>query len=187
MSSMFRTLLASTGLAAVAAAPAAAAGAEDAPVVGPNALTEAQMETMLTAAKAEGVTAGATAERERTATVFASDAGKANMTMAAWMLSSSPSASAESIVTQLGSMPKGAAPAAAVEPPAGGAAPDAPKPPLTADLSGTPAVDLGAEHQDGDRAGEAATKAETTKYIDSAIEAAAITAGGRAVAKPNAN
>ena len=57
---------------------------------------------------ADQFAAGCKAERDRTTAVLGSDAGKANMTMAAWMLSSSPNASADEIVAQLKTMPVGA-------------------------------------------------------------------------------
>lgn len=132
--SLFATMMAKTGLTGVAAqtpsasapaptptviVPPTGASTEDAPA--PTGLTEAQIEPMLVAAKAdgnaEGMLAGATAERTRTSAVFASEAGQANMPMAAWMLENNPDASAETIVAKLGTMPK-AGPAAAVEPPA---------------------------------------------------------------------
>ena len=54
---------------------------------------------------ADQFAAGRKAERERTAAVLGSDAGKANPAMAGWMLSSSPDASADAIVAQLKTMP----------------------------------------------------------------------------------
>lgn len=82
-----------------AAAAAAAAGVEAAAEVPVVALADAQ------AVAGEQFQAGMKAERERTTAVLSSDDGKANPTMAAWMLSSSPNATAESIITQLAAMP----------------------------------------------------------------------------------
>ena len=104
-----------------------------------SALTEAQIEAGLQAAKAEGhaegLAAGAKAERERTAAVFASEEGKANMSMAAWMLGASPTATAEQIVAQLKDCPVQAAAAPAV--PAAGHAERA-----QGQLAAAPKVDL---------------------------------------------
>jgi hypothetical protein len=134
--SLFQKLVGSTGLTTVASsaapAPAGGEGGADAPQSG---LAEAQIEPMLQAAKAEGVVegtaAGATAERERTAAVFASEEGKANMTMAAWMLAANPTATSESIIGQLKTLPVQAA-----------AAPTAPTAKVEKPLAETPKVDL---------------------------------------------
>lgn len=167
--SMFARMMGSAAAPAVAAtgapivAPAAPA-APAAPVAGADTsgggaaggLTEAQVEPMLVAAKAEGnqegLIAGATAERERTAAVFASEGGQANMPMAAWMLESSPNASADSIIGKLATMPKGSTVAST-------AAPAAPAP-LTTPLASTPAADLGTPAAANDGTGTAAASAD---------------------------
>lgn len=142
--SLFAKLMGNTALSA--AAPALAATSQDAPKAetaegdAPVALTQDRIETALQAAKAEGViegqAAGAKAERERSAAVFASDEGKANMTMAAWMLGANPTATADSIVAQLKTMPAAAAPANADA----GGTPSTP--PLKQQLAATPLIDL---------------------------------------------
>lgn len=57
--------------------------------------------------------AGRQQERARTAAVLGSEAGQANMAMAAWMLENNPDATAQAINTRLGTMPAGASTAAA--------------------------------------------------------------------------
>lgn len=89
------------------AAPADNAGADAA--VGVVTLADAN------AHAADQYAAGRKAERERTAAVLGSDIGKANPSMAAWMLSTSPDAGADAIIAQLGTLP-GAAPAASTAP-----------------------------------------------------------------------
>ncbi|MBX9814072.1 MAG: hypothetical protein K2X76_05160 [Sphingomonas sp.] len=148
--SLFQKLM---GTAAVtttgAAAPTApAAPAAPAPTAseqpGAPALTEDRIEAALQAAKAEGhaegVAAGAQAERERAAAVFASEEGKANMTMAAWMLGAAPTATADQIVAQLKAAPAPAPAAAAPAAPA----PAAQASQLQQQLATTPRVDLNA-------------------------------------------
>lgn len=73
-----------------------------------------------TAHGTEQFAAGRKAERERTAAVFGSDIGKANPSMAAWLLSTGADASAEAIITQLTGMPGASAAAPAPAPAAGG-------------------------------------------------------------------
>lgn len=109
--SLFAKLLGSTAAPAAVTPPSgAASGAES----GATELTAERVEAALQQAHAEGVTEGAQAERDRSAAVFASAEGKANMTMAAWMLGANPAASADSIIAQLKTMPaQAAAPAAA--------------------------------------------------------------------------
>jgi hypothetical protein len=162
--SMFARMMGSAAAPAVAAtgAPIVAPAAPVAPAAtgndpaAPAGLTEAQIEPMLVAAKAEGnaegLVTGATAERERTAAVFASEGGQANMPMAAWMLESSPNASAESIIGKLATMPKGS-------PVASTTAPAAPAP-LTTPLAQTPAADLGTPAAANDGTGQAAPSAD---------------------------
>lgn len=132
--SLFARLMGSTATTPgveAAAPPAPGASSGDA---APGQITEQQIETGLQAARAEGVSegeqAGAATERARTSTVFASDEGKANMTMAAWMLSANPTASADSIIAQLKTLPAQASTA----PPAAGA--------VTRPLADTPKIDL---------------------------------------------
>lgn len=126
------------------ATPAPAASTEQPAGEG---LTEAQVEPMLQAAKAEGVTegtqAGADAERARTAAVFGSTEGQANMPMAAWMLESSPNASADSIIAKLATMPKATTVASTTEP-------AAPVGKVTTPLAETPKADLGNASQSTD-------------------------------------
>lgn len=141
--SFFTRFMSGSAARAIAAGdtpPRAAAGEDDGQADAPLATADeidAGLAAAFEAGKTEGNTAGAiagaTAERERTAAVFTSDAGKANMAMAAWMLSSSPAATSESIIGQLAQMPQGAAPAAA----AAAAAP------ITTPLAHTPKIDLG--------------------------------------------
>lgn len=144
---MFARMMASTGLGAPKPMGSATAGAPAGTTVAPapdsatdasDGLTETQVEPMLVAAKAEGhaegVTAGATAERERTSAVFASEAGQANMPMAAWMLESSPNASADAIIGKLATMPKATVATTAAPAPAAT---------VTTPLASTPKPDLG--------------------------------------------
>lgn len=158
--SLFRTLLGATALTAAAppsggtGASQPPAGTEPAPEGG--ALTEERIEAALQSAQqsghAEGVSVGAKAERERTAAVLGSAEGKANMAMAAWMLASSPDATAESIIAQLKTCPAQAA------------AP-APKPSaLTTPLAETPTVDL-----TGGNAAEAAIDGAAPEIDSAAI------------------
>ncbi len=107
--SLFAKLLGSTAAPAAVTPPSGVApGAE----AGAIELSADRVEAALQSAKAEGVAEGAQAERERSAAVFASTEGKANMTMAAWMLGANPAASADSIIAQLKTMPAQAATAA---------------------------------------------------------------------------
>lgn len=137
--SLFNKLLGSTALTTAAAAPAAqGSGAEQQPggAAAPSAeLSEERVEAALQAARAEGraegLEAGAQQERDRTAAVFATAEGKANMGMAAWMLGANPTATADAISAQLKSMPA----AAATSTPAPAAA-------LTTPLTETPQADL---------------------------------------------
>ena len=108
--------------------------------------------------------AGAQAERERTAAVFASDAGKANPSMAAFLLNTSASASADQIIAHLGAMPSAAAPAPA--PAAAAPAPAAPA--ITTPLAETPRIDVGA----APNAGEAEPKVDAEKFWSTQISAA---------------
>lgn len=138
--SLFKKLLGATVLTPVASggeppAPAAGGSSAQAAAATGGGLSEGQIEAALQAAKAEGHAEGATAERERTAAVFASHEGKANMGTAAWMLGSNPAASAESIIAHLKTMPAQASSA-----PAGQQA--AAAPPLATPLAETPQADL---------------------------------------------
>jgi len=178
---MFARMMASTSLGApkpmggaapAAAAPAPAAGTEESGG-GAAGLTEAQVEPMLVAAKAEGhadgLAAGATAERERTSAVFASEAGQANMPMAAWMLESSPNATAEAIIGKLATMPK-AAPVATTAAPAAPAA-------VTTPLSKTPAADLGGSGTANDGNAGAPTADDVDKSWDAVLTDTAASGG----------
>lgn len=136
--SLFAKLLGSTALATPGvAAGDAADGSKSAPAA---ELTAERVETALQAAQAEGrtegIAEGARLERERSAAVFASDEGKANMTMAAWMLGANPTATADAIVAQLKTMPAAAAPANADT----GGTPSTQ--PLKQRLAATPLIDL---------------------------------------------
>lgn len=165
--SLFAKLMGNTALSA--AAPALAATSQDAPKSesaeggAPVALTQDRIETALQAAKAEGVAegqaAGAKAERERSAAVFASEEGKANMTMAAWMLGANPDASADAIVAQLKTMP---AQASAGAP----AAEDAPKKQLQQQLGATPLVDLNGGQPGAQADGGASAANDVNKLWD---------------------
>lgn len=132
---LFAKLLGATALAApVATGAEAPKGASPTNEGEPSTLTEARVETALEAAHSEGAeqgkATGAQEANDRMTAVFASDEGKANMSMAAWMLGANPTASAESIIAHLKTMPaQAAAPA-----PAKGA--------LTTPLTQTPKADL---------------------------------------------
>ncbi len=119
--SLFAKLIGTTSAAAAAtpaaSAPAGAtvaggAPAAPAPAGASSELTEARVETALQAAHAEGVAEGTKAAQDRMNAVFSSDAGKANLPMAAWMLAET-NASADAIIAKLASMPAAAAPVAA--------------------------------------------------------------------------
>lgn len=155
--SLFAKLMGNSTLSVappVAAAPAPGASTEGS---GGDGLTPDRIETALQAAKAEGhaegEAAGASAERARTAAVFASDAGKANMTMGAWMLANNPTATAETIIAQLGTMPAAAAAAAPAAPAA-----------VTTPLAETPKVDLNGGAP-GANADDGAPKAEDSNKM----------------------
>lgn len=125
---------------------------------GDSGLSADRVEAALQAAHAEGVAQGAQAERERSAAVFASDEGRANMAMAAWMLAANPVAPADAIVAQLKTLPisaSGPAPVSAVQ--GEGAAV------VAQQLAQTPLVDLnggkpGANANDGQPGPESADK-----------------------------
>lgn len=127
------------------------------------------------AAVAAAETRGATAERTRTSAVLASDAGKANPMMAAWMLEHNASASADAIIAQLGTMPASAvAPAAA---PAAGTTATAPAAPaaaapaaITVPLDQTPKVEIAPNANSGGH--EGMSQAEIDKLWDSGIQVA---------------
>jgi hypothetical protein len=119
---------------AVTPAPAATTPAGEDDTVDVITLADAQ------AAVAAAEIRGATAERERTNAVLASDAGKANPQMAAFMLNANPNTAADAIVGQLAAMPKAEAPAPApaalVETPAAPAA-------ITTPLTLVPKIETG--------------------------------------------
>lgn len=172
--SFFARLIGST---AAISAPALAASAEAAlaPQSADNGaapvVDEARIETALQAAHSEGRAAGATAERERTQAVLNSDAGKANMTMAAWMLNSSPAADANGIISQLSTMPAAAA--------APAPAPAAATPPVAlATLEQTPVLAIQPNGQANDGGSGAASKQEIDSLWDAAIKGTGLTAGG---------
>lgn len=123
---------------ATAPTPAADAGGEGGENE-PAVVLASEALPAIEGAKAEGHAAGVKAERERTAAVFASDAGKANPSAAAFMLANSE-ASAETIVAKLPEM------GAAAPAPGAATTPDKPAAttPLTVDLSTTSKTDLGA-------------------------------------------
>lgn len=132
------TALANTAPAAAPpAAGAAPAAGEGDPV---DVITVADAQTAVANARIEG----ATAERDRTSKVFASDEGKANPQMAAFMLSSNPAATSDAIVAHLKTMPAASAAAPAPAPAAttttAAPAAAAPAPAPTADLTKTPLI-----------------------------------------------
>lgn len=181
--SLFAKLLSQTNLSTPVPAPGtpqADAGASG----GATELTAERVETALQAAHAEGrtegIAAGAAAERERTAAVFASDEGKANMTMAAWMLGANPTADAAAIVAQLKTMP--AQPQAAATPPAA----ETPQQQMQQQLGSTPLVDLNGGAPAGNAAAGADTKADINKLWDEVQGVGAsksITEGGTTFAR----
>lgn len=168
--SLFQKLMGNSALSTAPAAVGASAPAASADAAGGDALTPERIESALQAAKAEGHSegeaAGASAERARTSAVFASDAGKANMTMGAWMLANNPTATAETIIAQLGTMPVAVA---AVAP----AAPAA----VTTPLASTPKVDLNGGAP-GANADDGAPKAEDSNKMWDDIQGVGATARG---------
>jgi hypothetical protein len=112
------------------------------------------------AAVADAEIRGATAERTRTAAVLASDAGKANPSMAAFMLNTTPNATADQIIAHLGTLPAAAAAAAP--------APAAATPAITVPLAETPIITVGA----GANGGEAEAPVDATKFWDAQINGA---------------
>jgi hypothetical protein len=153
-------LLTSTGInAAVAATPdpanppvipaASAEITDDTPVV-----LEADAISLAAAARAQGIAEGKAAERARTSAVLSSDAARANIGGAAFLLSKTDAA-AEDIVKELPQLGS-AAPAPAA------AAPAAAAPALSVDLSETPKPNLGAPAGAANE-GEADNKVDTDK------------------------
>jgi hypothetical protein len=167
---LFAKLLGATALTA-AAAPGAeapkgstpAGGGE--PAIEPSALTEDRVEAALQAAHAEGVeegkTAGAKEANDRMTAVFASEEGKANLSMAAWMLGSNPAASAESIIAQLKTCPAQAA------------APAPGKAALTTPLAETPKPDLNAGQPAGQANNGGIASGEDSSKIWDSVQATA--------------
>lgn len=154
--------IASVPLAPAPAQPPAASqpGAEDAVDV----VTLADAQT----AVAEAEIRGATAERARTSAVLASDAGKANPMMAAWMLEHNASATSDAIIAQLGTMP---AAAAAPAPAPAAAAPAAPAPSaITTPLDQTPLIEVAPNANSG--GGEGMSQEEIDKLWDSGMASA---------------
>lgn len=163
-------LTAGTSLSTAPAAPQAqqpaapAAGTEE--VVDVVTVTDAQ--AAVASARAEGVTEGAKAETARMNAVFESDAGKANLSMAAWMLTNNPSASADSIVSKLAAMPGQQAQASTQQPaPAAETAK-----PLSVDLSNTPKMEV----QPNANAGEAEQSVDADKFWKTHLDANAAAA-----------
>lgn len=146
--SAFSRLLSAAGLSAVAqaapAAPSSAALAEAAaPVLdesGQPLVLETDATAAIQAAHAAGREEGIKAERERTASVLASEPGKANTPGAAFMLAETD-APAATIIAKLPAM---GAPAAAAPAPPPAAAEEEPKPALSVPLKETPKVEIGA-------------------------------------------
>jgi hypothetical protein len=138
-------------------APAAQTGAEE--MVDVVTLADAN------AAVATARTEGAAAERERTAAVLNSDAGKANPSTAAFLLNTSPSASADQIIGHMALMP---APAAAAPAPAP-VVEEAPKA-ITNPLEQTPKMNV----QPNANVGGASEEEDVTKGWDTAIASASV-------------
>jgi hypothetical protein len=175
--SLFARLVASASAAvappAAAGAAAPAAGGEPDPAPAAPEIDEARIETGLLAAKAEGVAegtkAGAAAERARTAAVFASPEGQANLPMAAWMLEQNPASPADDIVAKLKTMPAMAA-AAPPGKPAAAATPlaDAPKVDLNGGKPAANATDGNDNAADFDGVWGKAIGAQRERYFGAA-------------------
>lgn len=95
-------------------APPAPAAEPDAPAPAPEPTdadegpaAEVVLATDAAAVANERFSEGRKAERDRTAAVLGSDAGRANTAQAAWMLANAPDATADSIIKSLGSFPAG--------------------------------------------------------------------------------
>lgn len=164
-------LSASTGaVAASAPAPAAPAASEPNAETPVDVVTLADAQAAVAAAKIEG----AAAERTRTAAVLGSDAGKANPSMAAWMLEHNASVPADAIIAQLGNMPAAAA-APAPAPAATTEAAPAPAAAITVPLTETPKVSVAPGANSG--GAEGASQAEIDKLWDSGMATAASSIG----------
>ncbi len=150
MSTQHRLLTSAAALVGLAPAaavtpPAAATPAGDAPTNTVDVVTVDTARAEIASARTEG----AAAERDRTNKVLSSDAAKSNFSTAAFLLNTSPSASADEIVAHLGLLSAGAAAAAPAPTPAPAPAPAAPAATLTHDLKDTPKIDVGAAANGG--------------------------------------
>jgi hypothetical protein len=144
--------------ASAAPAPAPAAEPDEGgPAPVSQEAIEAGLETAHAAGKVEGTAEGTKAEATRWHTVMSSDAGKANYSMATFMLNANPGSTAESIIGHLADNP---APAAVAAKPA----------PVTTALTDTPIVELGGAPANNGDSGLQATTAENDKLWDASRE-----------------